>query len=629
MAEQGANLGLAALSVAFLFGILGLFAFFALRAKTAAEEEEKQEKQQAAGGQRRRGALDRMQRGAARAAGGGEADEDEPENQAGNKKANAAKEQKKQERRAQQQAEREAYQQKQDKKDKYAQKQQAREAERLRRDAEDEQARKEKEKREKEELDKWKEMFAVEYEGEDDAATAGESALEQFIEYVKLRKVVNLEDLAAEFRMRTVTAINRLEELEKMGRLSGIFDDRGKYIYITAEEMGEVAAWLKRKGRVNRAELVAGCNKLIRLDPTAEDKAKLEAEVRTAEEKLEGQRVRLPCGVGIATDGLEYLAQLLAPMKGLSDVKKMLAAVVAAVLLSSWQGFSFLGSMPTGQQAHKTARQASVVDSLKNPVKTVSETIDEFYKGYPKPPVLPMYRSFLVDFITQVHLTMVDSRFKYDAIFGLGMRHFYSGLMGNYDKLVMSEESEKIWKALNTAMGMKPDQVTADAEAVAKYASSTSPAEILQHMEGTAKPSDAKIGTAFEQIQSSLYSMTYSIGLFRIMELSGVEVNKANAEEWAKALKIEPASKVTSDLETYKQNQVKLQKAEEMIREIEIREKKKLAEKLEQKAKALAEKAAAKKSGGEDIINHADCFSMKTHEDSAVTSAAIMFKASN
>ena len=79
------------------------------------------------------------------------------------------------------------------------------------------------------------------------------------------------EDLAAEFRMRTVAAINRLEELEKMGaalkncfvhsklhpiahaisdvseaprcvalhipigRLSGIFDDRGKYIYITVE----------------------------------------------------------------------------------------------------------------------------------------------------------------------------------------------------------------------------------------------------------------------------------------------------------------------------------------------------------------------------------------------------------
>eukprot|EP00435_Cladocopium_sp_Y103_P073865 s192_g45.t1 len=286
-----------------------------------------------------------------------------------------------------------------------------------------------------------------------------------------------------------------------------------------------------------------------------------------------------------------------------------LAALLAALLCA--QGLSFLGAFQGTQaqaevrrgsaktdtsEGSKTARHASVVESLKNPVKTVSETIDDFYKGYPQPPVLPMYRTFLVDFITQTHLSNVDSRFQYDAIFALGMRQYYNGLMGNYDKLVMSDESEKIWKSLVTAVGMKPDQVSADAEAVAKYASSTAPAEILKHMEGTEKPSEGKVAAAFESIKSSLYSITFSMGLFRIMELSGVEVTRANAEEWAKALKIEPTSKVTSDFETYKQNQVKLQKAEEMLREIEIREKKKLAERLEQKAKALAEKAANKAS---------------------------------
>lgn len=273
------SVGLAALSVAFLLGILGLFAFFALRAKTIAEEEEKEQKQAAA--PRRRGALDRMQRGARAAT----ADEDDAA-----KKPNPAKEQKKQEKRAQQQAEREAQQQKLEKSAKICQKQQEKEAERLRKEADEEKAREEKEQQEREEFEKWKEMFAVEAEGEDDGSI-GDSAVERFIDYVKLRKVVNLEDLAAEFRMRTVNAIKRLEELEKMGRLSGIFDDRGKYIYITAEEMAAVAEWLKKKGRINRADLVAGCNKLIRLNPTDEDQAKLDAEARVADDDLEPEEI--------------------------------------------------------------------------------------------------------------------------------------------------------------------------------------------------------------------------------------------------------------------------------------------------------------------------------------------------
>jgi len=244
-------------------------------------------------------------------------------------------------------------------------------------------------------------------------------------------------------------------------------------------------------------------------------------------------------------------------------------------------------------------RSATVLESVTNPVKTVADTIADFYKAYPQPPVLPMYRSFLIDFLTQLHLVKVDSRFKYDAVFALGIKEFFTGLMGTYDKLIASEQSGKIWTAMITALELEPDTVTADAEAVSKYASSTSPADILKHMEGPADATDASVGQAFESIGSSLYSVSWSIGLFKIMELSGVEVSKANVEEWAKALKITPA-KATGDLDTYKQNKNKLQQAEEMIREVEIREKKKLAERLEAKAKALAEKAAQKAAKVED-----------------------------
>merc|ERR1712190_675247 len=133
------------------------------------------------------------------------------------------------------------------------------------------------------------EMFAVDAEGKEDTDTQDASAVENFVDFVKLRKVVNLEDLAAEFHMRTSVAIERLEQLEKLGRLSGIFDDRGKYVYITKEEMAGVADWLRKRGRINRADLVAACNRIIRLNPTEGDMAKLEQEAKSAAAALDAE----------------------------------------------------------------------------------------------------------------------------------------------------------------------------------------------------------------------------------------------------------------------------------------------------------------------------------------------------
>lgn len=187
----------------------------------------------------------------------------------------------------------------------------------------------------------------------------------------------------------------------------------------------------------------------------------------------------------------------------------------------------------------------------------------------------------------------MDSRFKYDAVTALGVSDMFSGLMSSYDKMVGGPQAEQIWDAFIKAVGLDPSTVKQDVEEASKYASGTSPATILQHMEGGGA-GNKKVGEAFESIGNSLYSIQFSVGLFKIMELSGVEVTKSNVEEWAKALKITPLTKVTGDLDVYKQNRKKLQMVEEMMREVEIREKKKLAERLEEKAKALAAKAAAK-----------------------------------
>lgn len=54
------------------------------------------------------------------------------------------------------------------------------------------------------------------------------------------------------------------------GRLSGVMDDRGKFIHVTREEYESVAKFIKQRGRVSIGELVESSNKLIRLVPEAE-----------------------------------------------------------------------------------------------------------------------------------------------------------------------------------------------------------------------------------------------------------------------------------------------------------------------------------------------------------------------
>jgi len=259
----------------------------------AKEKKDKPSKKEAGAQSRRRGALDRMQRGAAAgstqasaaATADAEDDEDDEDDDDGTGrggKKSAKKQEKKAEKKAQQQAQRQMRQEqettKADKQSKYKQKQAEKDAERARQEEDERRAAEEKARKEQEDFDKWKVSFAVEAEGEETAADLGDSSVERFIEYIQMRKVVHLEDVASRFQMRTAAVINRIKELEKLGRLGGIFDDRGKYVYVTSEEMQNVAEWLQKKGRISRTDLVAACNRMIRLEPTAENEAKLREE---------------------------------------------------------------------------------------------------------------------------------------------------------------------------------------------------------------------------------------------------------------------------------------------------------------------------------------------------------------
>lgn len=130
---------------------------------------------------------------------------------------------------------------------------------------EERKAREEQAQREHEEYLKLKEAFVVEEEGMSETMTEEQSHsfLIEFINYIKQSKVVLLEDLASQVGLRTQDTINRIQDLLAEGTLTGVIDDRGKFIYITPEELAAVANFIRQRGRVSIAELAQASNSLI------------------------------------------------------------------------------------------------------------------------------------------------------------------------------------------------------------------------------------------------------------------------------------------------------------------------------------------------------------------------------
>ena len=77
--------------------------------------------------------------------------------------------------------------------------------------------------------------------------------------------MVVLEELAAEFGLRTQDVVSRVQALENMGRITGVMDDRGKFIYISPEEMGQVAEFINKRGRVAISDLAKKSTEFVKM----------------------------------------------------------------------------------------------------------------------------------------------------------------------------------------------------------------------------------------------------------------------------------------------------------------------------------------------------------------------------
>jgi hypothetical protein len=73
--------------------------------------------------------------------------------------------------------------------------------------------------------------------------------------------------------------INRINQVQELGLLTGVLDDRGKFIYISEDEMKQIVTFIRQRGRVSIAELAQSSNELINLNPIVPDD--VEQEIQT------------------------------------------------------------------------------------------------------------------------------------------------------------------------------------------------------------------------------------------------------------------------------------------------------------------------------------------------------------
>uniref|UniRef100_A0A224XLU3 DDRGK domain-containing protein 1 n=1 Tax=Panstrongylus lignarius TaxID=156445 RepID=A0A224XLU3_9HEMI len=248
--------------------VLVYFVFRRLPSGNVNESEEEPERKAAAGVGR--GSRARMRAAAVQQRQEVEEDEDGEHEKIGAKKR--AKLEAKAEKKAQREAEEREREEKKKKKEQLEEdRKRQEEKEKLeeeRREEEERKAKEEQERREHEEYLKMKAAFSIEEEGFDESEMeANSNLLLDFITYIQDTKVINLEDLAARFKMKTQSVIDRIQHLQNEGRLTGVIDDRGKFIYISQSELESIAKFVKQRGRVSIVELVENSQRLINLNP--------------------------------------------------------------------------------------------------------------------------------------------------------------------------------------------------------------------------------------------------------------------------------------------------------------------------------------------------------------------------
>lgn len=224
-------------------------------------------------------------------------------------------------------------------------------------------------------------------------------------------------------------------------------------------------------------------------------------------------------------------------------------------------------------------------------VKTVGEAFSTFTSILGNP-VNALYKNMMTDIVGTTHLTVVNARFVRDPIWSLGMVSSLELLLKNYPDVEMRG---KIMSSLFQGCDLNEDDVRSEAALVKTWLTGKSKDDILAALKGEVESPFKSSVTQAKEDKYWMYSRFFGIGLVAMMDEVGVEMNADDVypvmEDYMSNALGKSHFTACSDSDTYFKIRSKLDLMETMMKEIEIREKKRMAQRLEDKAEAAIRKA--------------------------------------
>ena len=211
-------------------------------------------------------------------------------------------------------------------------------------------------------------------------------------------------------------------------------------------------------------------------------------------------------------------------------------------------------------------------ESIVNTVRTVASTKAAFQKAYQRP-INSVYRRFVEEFVTELHLVTVNSKFNYNPFFALGMAKIYEQFMQGYKP---ADQVGSIFDAICQSLQFKSEIIDQDAQKLAEIlqgADRDRALEVLQLDESVEDLGGIKgILTKIRNNPDFHYSRTFLLGLYLAFNMVAPE--NADKERKTKLFSDITATlnfskeRVDKDLDLYSSNIEKLEQALAVMKDL-------------------------------------------------------------